>query len=305
VIAGALQVTILAATVAGPLLLGAVGLLRSWGTAPTNSAVTWSPASRWRLGVSSALLFALAFNATFFVQELMLVLPKALTPGLVPTLYHNNHTWTGEHELASLLQGTGALATLIVGLAALSMLRWSTRRTISSQCFLIWLAYQGLYQSLAQVVVGSFNPQNDVGMAMAHLALAPKAKFAVAVVALSLFAPIASHLAGHLISMASPGGRARSSRDNTRDILYIATLPALAGTLLVLPFRVPRHWIEVALVPAIVTWIGVSWMQAGAWRVRPREFAGRREVSVSIPLVALVLLLLFFQGYLRTGVTIP
>jgi hypothetical protein len=56
------------------------------------------------------LLYTLAFNLTFFIQELFLVVPKALTPGLRPTLFHNNHLWQGEHPLASLFQGTGALA---------------------------------------------------------------------------------------------------------------------------------------------------------------------------------------------------
>ncbi len=35
----------------------------------------------WKLTLASALLYALAFNLVFFVQELFLVLPKALTPG--------------------------------------------------------------------------------------------------------------------------------------------------------------------------------------------------------------------------------
>jgi hypothetical protein len=39
-----------------------------------------------RLTLSSALLYSLAFNLTFFIQELLLVVPKALTPGLHPTL---------------------------------------------------------------------------------------------------------------------------------------------------------------------------------------------------------------------------
>lgn len=300
-----LEAVILAATVVGPLLLGVAGVTQSWGAAPPDGAASFRPAWDWRLSACSALLYALAFNVTFLVQEVFLVLPKALTPGLVPTLYHNNHTWTGEHPLAPLLQGTGALAILLMGSVALGMLRWSSGRTMTWQLFLAWLAYHGLYQSLAQVVVGSINPQNDVGMAMAYLGMAPETKFAAAVVALVLLAPIALHLARHLLAIASPSGRPRSARGLTRDLFLIATLPAVVGTLLVLPYRVPRHWIEVALVPAIVAWIGVSWMQAGAWRVRPREFTGRLEASIAMPLVALAALLLLFQGYLRTGVTIP
>ncbi len=49
----------------------------------------------WTLVLQSALLCAFAFNLIFFIQELFLVVPKALTPGLRPTLFHNNHHWTG------------------------------------------------------------------------------------------------------------------------------------------------------------------------------------------------------------------
>ena len=70
---------------------------------------------RWRQTIGSALLYTLAFNLTFFIQELFLVVPKVLTPGLRPTLYHNNHLWLGENPLARLFQGTGALAIFISG----------------------------------------------------------------------------------------------------------------------------------------------------------------------------------------------
>lgn len=41
----------------------------------------------WIPVIQSALLCAFAFNLIFFIQELFLVVPKALTPGLRPTLY--------------------------------------------------------------------------------------------------------------------------------------------------------------------------------------------------------------------------
>jgi hypothetical protein len=99
--------------VAGPLLLGLTGLIcarRAPAEAP-EPARPWT----WKLTINSALLYALAFNLTFFIQELFLVLPKALTPGLHPTLFHNNHSWQGDNPLASLFQGTGALAIFLTG----------------------------------------------------------------------------------------------------------------------------------------------------------------------------------------------
>lgn len=96
-----------------PLLLALLGVFRA-RSEPPATAVAWD----WGLVALSALLYTVAFNLVFFVQELFLVLPKAFTPGLQPTLFHNNRLWEGEHPLASLFQGTGALATFLLGSSA-------------------------------------------------------------------------------------------------------------------------------------------------------------------------------------------
>ena len=72
--------------VLGPLLLGLSGVFhaRRGGYRSPEPAVPWN----WKQTISSALLYTLAFNLTFFIQELFLVLPKALTPGVRPTLFH-------------------------------------------------------------------------------------------------------------------------------------------------------------------------------------------------------------------------
>jgi hypothetical protein len=88
-----------------------------------------------------------------------------------------------------------------------------------------------------------------------------------------------------------------------------ATLPALAAILLVIPFRVPRNWVEVAAVPVVVTVIGIAWMQAGAWAVRDVKASGASGLqsalgskSIAYALGALLMLLLVFQLVLRPGV---
>ena len=89
-----------------PWILALALRVRSIGTAVFVGRMGWQPI------VHSMLAYILAFNIIFFIQELFLVLPKAFTPGLRPTLFHNNHRWDGEHPLASLFQGTGALTYL-------------------------------------------------------------------------------------------------------------------------------------------------------------------------------------------------
>src|SRR5450432_3248120 len=154
--------------VIGPLLLGLMGISRvrraSVGEI-SGLADHWN----WKLTIASALLYALAFNLTFIVQELFLVIPKALIPGLRPILFHNNHTWTGENPLASLFQGTGALAIFVTGLLCALLLRRRPPRSVGVRLFLIWMTYNGFLQSLPQVVIGSVEPENDVGMAMNYL----------------------------------------------------------------------------------------------------------------------------------------
>lgn len=156
--------------IAGPLLLGLGGLIRA-RRAPVDDAPDAATPWNWKLMIISTLLYAFAFNLTFFIQELFLVLPKALTPGLSPTLFHNNHSWEGEHPLASLFQGTGALAIFLTGVVCALLLLRGPGRSTTVRLFLIWMAYGGFFQALPQVVIGAISPRSDVGMAMDYLRL--------------------------------------------------------------------------------------------------------------------------------------
>ena len=284
---------------AGPALLALAALLASKsGTPALADRMRWS----WRTVLVSALLYALAFNLTFFVQEVFLVVPKALTPGLQPTLFHNNHLWTGENPLASLFQGTGALATAIVGLACLFAVRAGRPRSVAWRLFVLWMAYCGLLMALPQVVIGALSTGSDVGMAMVYFDLSSPAKtiaayialFAIAAVALALLRP-ALELAHDPADVATRGAR-------TSFVLQTIALPMLIGTALVIPFRVPREMLEVVLLPLIVGVPGALWMLAGAWRVRDARAMGVPVRTIVPPLLAAIALLLVFQLALRPGV---
>jgi hypothetical protein len=297
-----LGVAVLLVLVVGPALLGVRGLSsarRTSGGAVPEPALSWD----WRLAITSALLYALAFNLIFFIQELFLVLPKALTPGLRPILFHNNHRWEGQNPLASLFQGTGALAIFVTGLICAYLLKRRVARSSSVRLFLIWMAYNGFMQSLPQVVIGSVEPENDVGMAMDYFHLGVAAKTAAALVALSAIPGVALSLRGSLLSLAKNGADIASSRARTSFMFRVATVPALAAILLIIPFRVPRNWVEVAAVPVVVTVIGVAWIQAGAWAVsQVKASATLSSRSIAYVFGALLILLLVFQLVLRPGV---
>ena len=284
--------------VVGPLLLAWAGWLRA-RTGPATPAVAWDT----RLTLLSTLLYTLAFNLVFFVQELFLVLPKAFTPGLQPTLFHNNHRWQGEHALASLFQGTGALATFMLGLACLWLLRRGAGRATATRLLLIWLAYCGVFMALPQVVVGALSSGSDVGMAMDYFRLGATAKSIAAMLALAVIPLFAREFSRHLLGLASSPAQLASAGARSRFIFQAATLPAWVAILLILPFRVPREWLEVVFLPVVVTAVGMFWIQSGAWRLRTARAAGQpAAIPLAYPLAAVVALLLVFQLLLRPGI---
>jgi hypothetical protein len=286
----------------GPLVLGLAGFLlarRSPAGAVVNRVSHWNL----RLTINSAVLYAVCFNLIFLVQEFFLVLPKALTPGLRATLFHNNHTWTGENSLANLFQGTGALAIFLTAIVCASLVRRFSERSSSVRLFLIWMAFNGFFQSLPQVVIGSIVPKNDVGMAMDYLHLDATAKAAAALVALITIPVAALLLRRPLFGLAENPADIASIRARTIFMFRVATAPALAAILLIIPFRVPRQFIEVVMVPVFVTITGMVWLQAGAWATSGAKATGRLNgKATAYAIGGLVTLLLIFQFLLRPGI---
>jgi hypothetical protein len=260
---------------------------------PAPEKAAWD----WRLTLKSAFAFVLAFNVIFFIQELFLVLPKALTPGLEPTLFHNNHNWRGTNPLEDLLQGTGALATVVAG-AIFST--WLIRRTPKgdvARLVLFWLALLGFLSALPQVVIGTVILQNDVGRAMSYLQFTPTARLLASVGAFIGMALLCWRLTPYLLSPAS-AERARRGAAAFR----LAVLPCILAIPLIVAFRVPNAAIEVLLPPCVDALIAAVWIQAASWHARPIDAASPQPQPLSWLLIALGCLLAFFQLVLRPGI---
>ncbi len=283
---GPLQSLLLLAAGAGilPFLLGLVRLRR-----PVAGTSPWPPAA-------SILACALAFNLTFFWQELWLVIPKAMVPGLSPVLYHNDHDWTGSAPIAQLLQGTGALATLCSGLASFGALRAGRGLSPGARLLLFWLAFQGLFQSLAQWAVGSLLPGNDVGRALAYLGANGMARAGLCAASIAAMAA-----AGRALASQAPAGLADARAGGTRAFASALLATGAGCVVLSVPFREPRELVEVVLIPALVCLIGIGWLVFGSAMGRVREQPGTRIGSMRL-LLALAVLLALFQGVLRSGV---
>ncbi|MGJ7901768.1 hypothetical protein [Lysobacter sp. 1R34A] len=294
-------ITSLATTIAAPILLGLIGLWRSRtaSSEPASPAGPW----RWQRTLHSGLLYALCFSLIFFIQELFLVVPKALTPGLRATLYHNNHNWTGDNPLAHLFQGTGALAIALTALGFVVWLRSRPPRTATWRLFAIWMAFHGFFQSLPQIVVGAVLPQNDVGMAFGYLQLTDASKFVAGLIALVVIAAIAIRFVAPLLALAQDPAEIATPGRRSGFIFRIATLPALLALPLIIAMRVPGSVDQVAIVPVAEFVIGLFWIQASAWcasyRLHETVTAPRSSWG---PLIAVAALLLIFQTVLRPGI---
>ena len=265
----------------------------------------------WPLIVNSAMAYALAFNLIFFIQELFLVLPKALTPGLRPTLFHNNHTWSGDNPLAALWQGTGVLAIILTGVICLAIVPALERRSAVVRLLVIWLAYHGLIMGLAQVPVGALSSGSDVGMAMSYLGWSHVTRAALAIAALISIPLVALQLTRCLLQLAATSAELGSAGQRQRFILKAGTAAALLGTILIIPFRVPRELVEVIGPPIVVTVIGISWMNAAAiHNALAVGVFSRKESAPSRPVrnvawslvIALLVLFALFHFVLARGV---
>ena len=255
-------------------------------------------ASRSRPPIGSVLLAALAFNLTFFWQELWLVIPKALTPGLSPILYHNDHQWSGSAPIAELLQGTGAVATLVSGVACTALLAKRSGLSPTWKVFAFWLAFEGLFQSLSQLLVGSLIPGNDVGRALTYLGFGSAARGVVLAASV-----VGMGFAGRILAALVPTGLALREAPGTRAFAASVGITGVAIVLLSIVFRIPRDPVEVVMIPAIVTLIGVAWLSLGTTFVASRPFqAAPAEPAILIPATTLVALLIFFQEILRPGI---
>jgi hypothetical protein len=273
-----------------PLAYSCWRWIRGDRTVPSAARTGW-------LTLKSTLAFTLAFNLVFFIQELFLVLPKAVTPGLEPTLFHNNHDWRGSHPLENLLQGTGALATIIAG-AIFSA--WLIRRTPKgdvTRLVLFWLALLGFLSALPQVVIGTVILQNDVGRAMTYLQFTPAARLLASIGALFAMALACWRLTPYLLSI--------DAAENTRlrtAAVRLAVLPCALAIPLIVAFRIPNSAIEVLLPPCVDASIAAVWIWAASWQARPTDAGSPRTQPLSWLLIALGCLLAFFQLVLRPGI---
>ena len=293
---GILGPAVLVVLLGGPVLLWLAGVVQRTRNPDKASGQPFDLA----LLVNSTVLYALAFNLTFFIQELFLVIPKALTPGLRPTLFHNNHTWEGDDPIARLYQGGGTVAAFVSGFLFLLLMRLAPRGV--SRLFAFWMAYHGLMMSLPQLPSGVLAPDTDFGQAMTYLHLTQATKIAIALAGLAAMAVAALLLARGVLEQADAEERVGTAKTRSGFIVNAAVLPAIIAIPVIALFRVPASPQTVLAAPILIAWFGVSYMYASAWLFAGVKPLGVRSGVAWPALAALILLLAVFQFVLAPGV---
>ena len=290
--------------IAGPIVLGLIGWFKTrsspdHGLSEDNE--TSLPSAMPRV-VNAVVLYVLAFNLIFFVQELFLVLPKVAIGGMRPTLFHNNQTVGIEHPAIGLTEGGGAVAIFIVGLIFVGVFMKLRTSTSVFKWFALWMAYHGLVQSIPQVTLGVIDPGLDFGEAMTYLNIGEPlgiifsiiSNIALVAVGLLITRPLLE-MAPSTMLIASPGRR-------TKFILQVGMLITLLGAILIIPFRIPP--LELATGPFIIAFFAMPWALANAWRVTDVQAIGN-AANERISWVAIgltVILLAVFQLVLAPGI---
>ncbi len=247
-----------------------------------------------------SVLYALSFNVIFFWQELFLALGKKWL-GLKAYLYHNNHGWQGDHELTALLQGSGAMAILLLGLI-MFFLDWKLKQGPSWwRQFIFWLGFQGMVMSLTQFQIAMLAKDTDTGQALVYLGVESTTGFFISVSVSLLLILFLRYASARLIfEVEGKNGAARF-----KTLLRSVAMPALVGIVLIIPFRI-FPWHQVVL-PVILLIIYLPWVLAFGWMEPQRNVRPLEAPSSKLefwPLVLLVMLLIFFQGVLSDGLVI-
>ena len=280
----------------GPIVLGIRNILQNRKLPhPVRTAV-------FPTLLNSAILYALAYNIIFFIQELFLVLGKK-SLGLTAYLYHNNHDWDGQHEMTSLMQGTGALSILIVGLFFLGLFQMIRRSKSIWKVFVLWLAFHGLIQALNQVMAVAFAPQTDVGQAFVKYLNLPNTYIILfSVISILLIVLICRWMTRPFLEMASNELDTTNPKAKLRYIRIIAVGGAVLGSIFIIPFRLPPA--EQLLGLFDIFSISIPWIWATAASVQHVQINSNRikEKVFWLPIIILILLLGIFQFILAPGI---
>lgn len=265
----------------------------------------WETAAKintnWKSIINLSIIYALAFNIVFFIQELFLALGKSWL-GLTAYLYHNNHGWDGDHPMTALMQGSGALSILIFGVLMFGLFHWIKLKSYSRllKMFVWWLGFQGFVQALPQLQTAFLATNTDVGQAMSYMNIGSTPGFIIALLVTILLVLCIKMNFNQLIILGLVNNE--NTKSQFRHVLFLVIVPTFLGCIFIIPFRI-YPW-DRAVMPfmSAITWmpwmLGFSLVKIN----RPTKFTQMLESGNLVLVVGYVFLLLFFQLILAPGV---
>jgi len=288
-------------------LLVGFGLLLPWTLAlskrlQVRGEVVLPGRIGWRPVVHSLLAYVLAFNLTFFLQELFLAssrncflsCPRRWCRGCSRRCC--TIIIAGSARRRSL---TCALAILLSGLLFAAIASRQARPSF----FVLWMAFHGLFQSLPQFVVGAISEHQDVGRAYDYLVFGWRGEAVLALAALAAIPVAGQWLGARFLSTAWEAGQVDNRASRFGYLLRLAGMPALAAIPIIILYRVPREPIEVLAPPVLVALLGCGWLQLAAFAAGPIVAKGKAPDRLVSLLVGAAGLLAFFQLVLRPGIS--
>ncbi|WP_235298242.1 hypothetical protein [Portibacter marinus] len=251
---------------------------------------------------NGALSYVIGFNVIFFLQELFLVLGKKML-GLSATLYHNNHTWEGDHEMVNLMQGSGAAGIFICGIIFMVVFLQIKSSNAIVRLIFFWLSFHGIFQSLPQIAIGFLDPSTDVGNALVYyLDLNQNLLIGLSIFTLVSMAFLGIIYGRLLLTLAPIRKELLTDGVRFRVILYMAVISGFIGCVLTIPFRILP--MSQALTPFLVFAFSIPWLWASAGLHReinthPNPLG---QKIYKIPLILCLVMLLFFRMVLVNGI---
>jgi hypothetical protein len=283
-----------------PLIWGLYGFFKTRGEEKNMLPQKTNPTF---VILNSAVLYALAFNIIFFIQELFLALGKRWLE-LDAILYHNNHNWEGSHPMESLAQGYGAAAIFITGLICLILSIRTKQSSHWSHLFLLWLAFQGLAQSIPQFITAKIAADTDTGQAFTYLGIGEGLGIFISIIGIAGMLYICALYSKYLLRLAPSVDFINTASGRFGYLYRIAVLAAVVGVVFIIPFRI-MPW-DRAVAPVMVTLISIPMVFANGWKAKVEHTINsdiNKKIFV-VPIFLLLLVLLIFQLVLAKGVAV-
>ncbi len=283
-----------------PLAWGLYGYFKTRHEVKNNLPI--QKISPLNVAINSAVLYALAFNIIFFIQELFLALGKRWL-GLQATLYHNNHNWKGSHPMESLAQGYGAASIFVCGIIFLLIAARMKRSSHWTYLFVLWLAFQGLVQSIPQFITAKIAPDTDTGEAFTYLGIGEGMGVLIAVAGVIAMLYLGTLFSKYLLRLSPSSDFVNTASGRFGYLFRIAVLASIVGIILITPFRI-MPWNR-AMAPVIVTLASIPMIFANAWKTKIATVTNNdiNHRIIVLPVILLIILLLIFQLVLAPGIS--